>query len=197
MGRILTALSFLALLAGSSLAHAGLMTFTHEGAGAGSLDGQSFASTDFVITATADTDNWVSCGADCAYLVHVASSIDILGVGTFDFVTATRTFVNGAVVGFSRVSGADLFNGPDAAALDTWDQLTSIGPIGGTGSLLQWTLSDVVTSGGVLVFDSGQGRAVFTATAAGAVPVPASIVLIGLGLVGMGYEGRRKAAKRR
>lgn len=53
-------------------------------------------------------------------------------------------------------------NGPTDVAFGTWDMLSSIGPITGMGAFLQWTLSDVNTDGGVLVFDSGPSTITFT-----------------------------------
>jgi hypothetical protein len=59
--------------------------------------------------------------------------------------------------------------------------LTSIGPVSGTGTLIQWTSSPVNTTGGVLVFTSGQSNpATFQATI---IPEPASMTLIAIGLL--------------
>jgi hypothetical protein len=146
-----------------------------------------------VITATGDTDDRTSFGTGFS-IVHLTASIAIEGEGTFDFITGTRTFVNNnlSLVGFSRASGADLFNGPTAADLAAWDMLSSIGPIPGTGSLLQWLSPPINSSGGVVVFFDDDTEAQFTAIVGTTVPVPGSIVLVMLGLVGMTAARRRR-----
>ena len=183
---------FLLAFAGSALA--GPITFIHTGSGSGSLDGETFGSSSFVITATGDTDDATSFGSGW-FIDHLSASIAIDGLGTFDFVTATRTFVNnsGGIVGFSRAgqSGADLFNGPLNDVFNAWDMLSSIGPIAGNGNLLQWLSSDVFTDEGVLVFDGGLSDATFEAIVD--TPEPTTLALLGLGLVGMGLR-RRKIA---
>jgi hypothetical protein len=164
-------------------ASADLITFIHEGYGGGTLDGVGFgalAPVHFVITATGDTANRANSGATSYEIVHDAASIAIDGVGTFDFITPTRTFVNPAIdqVGFARGSGTknDLFDGPMNAAFGAWDMLSSIGPFNGNdGFLVQWDESPVDTTGGVLFFNQvGDINATFTAIV---VPTPAIIAL--------------------
>jgi hypothetical protein len=126
-------------------------------------------------------------------------SINILGVGVFNFVTATRTFfVDGAfdLVGFSRagVAGLDLYNGPNSAALDGWNMQTSIGPVAGTGNLLQWSgFGNVNTSGGLLVFDNGRNDGTFQAITGNEVPEPGSVSLVALTLLACAAVSRRRA----
>ena len=100
------------------------------------------------------------------------------------------------VAGFSRASGPDLFDEPSSAFAD-WDMLSSIGPISGSASLLQWSFSPVNTDGGVLVFNDGTSASVFTATVSGSsVPEPSSLLLIVVGLVGIvGLSLRRGTAR--
>lgn len=153
----------------SQVVGADLVVFVHEGQGSGTVDGVPFgvkSPVAFVITAAADLANRVDISTGFS-LQHSTASITIDGVGTLQFVTPTRTFVNNELdlVGFSRADGSDLFNGPQDASFGTWDMTTSIGPIAGTGSLLQWD-SVVETDAGVLEFDDGPSPAIFTAVPA-------------------------------
>jgi hypothetical protein len=165
----------------STICSAVPITLIHEGSGSGVLGGIPFNDVDFVITATADTANRVSIVSDAYSTSHDSAQIELLDLGTFDFVTSTRTFVNLdlALVGFSRFEGGtDLFNGPNDPILGTWDMLTSTGPLSGEGYLTQWEESNgqVITSGGVLeFFSSSVSPATFTAVVG--IPEPSSIML--------------------
>lgn len=164
--------------------------FTHFGSGSGTIDGVGFTST-FTIIAVGNTDDRLSMFGDGYFIDHLSAVITIDGVGTYDFITPTRTFVNSSfqLVGFSRAGlfGADLFNGPADPFFASWDMTTSTGFISGAGSLLQWDFEDVMTSGGVLFFDDFSTDAAFVATV---VPAPASIGL--LALTGVAATRRRR-----
>jgi len=177
------------------------ISFIHEGSGSGELDGQSFANTSFTITAYGDTDNVLDCGW-AYYIDHASASMKIDGLGTLDFITGTRTFVNynNYTVGFSREggSGLDLFNGPvDMSAFSGWDMTASIGPISGSGFLTQWDPSSygqVMTDMGLLFFNTGSSSVTFEAIVDAHAPEPTTLLLLGSGLFGLaGF--RRKLKK--
>lgn len=164
------------------------ITFIHEGSGSGTLNGNTFSDSGFTITAVADTDDLQPVNPSNGwYIDHLSASIIIDGLGEFDFLTKTKSFVNyhHSLVGFSRgasIGGGDLFNGPSNPAFNTWDMQSSIGPISGTGKLFLWdysSLPNIETTGGTLIFDYEQGDAVFTAI----VPEPATLLLFAFGSV--------------
>lgn len=156
------------------------ITFIHTGSGSGVIGGTTFNST-FTIVAQGDTANRQSFAGGWS-IDHDTASIMIDGIGTFDILSGTRHFVNnaGQLVGFSRetTDGLDLFNGPFSGAFAGWAMTTSIGPIAGTGSLLQWTAGDIQTSGGTLDMNSGSSDSTFEAIV---IPAPAGAALAGLG----------------
>jgi hypothetical protein len=173
----------------ASAASALPITYTHSGFGSGTLDGVAFGSVApvaFTITAHGDTDNRENAMAGpflVAYFIdNDDASIEIEGVGTFNFTDPTRFFSNveNGLVGFSRAGlfGADLFNGPTAGG---WDMTTSIGPLSGPGKV--WWDGNVSTDGGELVFNRADSDATFEAVVGGdPVPEPASLLLVGTGI---------------
>lgn len=197
--RILLSFVFFATFAVN--AYALPITFSYTGSiGSGTLDGVAFGPTSFEFSAIGDTADRQSFLFLPGYWIeHSSASVTITGVGKFDFVTETRTFVNQGfdMVGFSRGSAAgltDLYTRLANSAFGTWDMLTSIGPISGEFTLFQWLLSPAIdTSGGILVFDDALVPGTFQATVGEIVPVPApaTCALLGFGLAGIGY-GRRK-----
>lgn len=165
------------------------VSFIHTGSASGSLEGTPFDVSAFTFTASGDTGSRVSFSQGF-YVDHDAAAIDIAGLGTLTFVTPTLSFVNNTVsgVGFSRASGSDLFEGPIDSVFAGWDMLSSIGPISGSGEVMQWTLSPVETNLGTLVLDNVRGiPATFEAVVGESlVPAPGAILLgaLGAGLVG-------------
>lgn len=190
-------LALVALLA-SSGAWAVPITFTYAGTGSGALGALNFENVDFTITAVGDTDDRQTVNTDIFYIEHAAASISIAGIGSVDFITGTRTFLNStqtstAVVGFSREGqlGLDLFNSSASSELGAWDMLSSIGPIGSSFRLIQWSNSAVVTNLGNLFFTSDQARGTFQATIGTAVPEPTTLALLSFGILGLGARRRR------
>jgi len=145
--------------------YADLITLTHSGVGSGHIGDTPFTYSAFTITELADTANRVPFSA--GFIIPDSSaSISITGVGNFQFLVETRTFVNNtfSIVGFARGSNqGDLFNGPSNPAFASWNMLTSVGPITGTTTLMQWSLMPVLTDGGVLVFDDWNSLGSFQA----------------------------------
>jgi hypothetical protein len=178
---ILAVLVAFALL--PSIANAVPITFIHTGVGSGTLNGVPFADADFTITSTGDTNNR-NAPFPAFTIEHSASSIAISEVGIFAFLTPTRTFVNSVITiaDFSRgPHSADLVYGPSDPAFAVWDMLRSIGPVTGTGTILQWELDPPMqTDGGELVFRDSLGA---SATFQAIVPEPSNCVLAAIGVV--------------
>jgi hypothetical protein len=176
---------FFVLLAACSFAAP--ITITHTGVGSGTIGGTTFTGASFTITDIGDTASR-STFPGGFFIDDLSASIAINGVGTFSFITGTRTFVNQVQiqVGFSRagINGIDLYDGPTTAAFGTWDMLSSIGPISGSAVLSQWgaAFGTVNTSGGVLVFNNSTSDTVFKATV-GSVPEPGTLALLGIGII--------------
>ena len=170
-------------------ANSATITYTDDGTGSGTLGGISFSDASFTITAIGDTTNRLPLPAGYGFSIdNISASITISGLGTSDFTSGTRFFVNNIVsdVGFSRagIGGLDLFDGPTNGAFSTWNMLSSIGPISGSADLLQWSNETVSTNNGTLVFNNAVVTGTFQATVS-SVPEPCTLLLLCSGLVGL------------
>ena len=129
------------------------IVFRHEATLKGTLAGTAFGPTHVVIRGVGDLSNRQSF-SNGFYIIHDSATVSIDGVGSFDFVSPTRSFVNHSqtMAGFGRgtPAGLDLMIGPFAGPLFTWDMLSAVGPFTGAGGTVNWNLGDIVTSGGVL-----------------------------------------------
>jgi hypothetical protein len=149
-------------------ASADTIVFRYESSGTGTLNGVSFSERAFTIVAAADTANRQSVSSGIFSIDHTLVTIEIAGLGTFDILSPTRTFVNQdlALAGFAR-AGLELWDLLHVQTNDlfaSWDMLSSVGPLEGEGRLLQWASRPVNTSAGLLVFDSQATMVRFTAT---------------------------------
>lgn len=166
--------------------------FMHQGTGSGTIDGRPFADADFVIRANADTSSRRLIPGIGFTTSHDTTIITIDGVGTYEFVTPTRTFVNrlNGLVGFARLDDLqyDLFLSATDDSLKTWDMLGDTGPVSGTGRLLQWDRNpSIFTDGGILVLDSASTDATFTAV----IPAPGTLgIAASCGLVALSRRRR-------
>lgn len=180
----------------SSAASADMITVTQTANVSGSITGFSFNDTELTITAIGDTDDRMNIGG-VFVLLHSSVTLSLDGVGTFDVLDDTFTFVNNGVqragFGFTETMGLDgldlLDTGPDAA-FGSWDMLSSIGPVTTSdGILTQW---DVIgglnlTVGELYIDDADPVSNTFTAEV---VPTPGT-------LAGLGFGGFFAARRRR
>ncbi len=143
------------------------IVFRHEATLSGTLGGAPFGPTAVVLRGVGDLGNRQSFG-NGYYLVHDSATVEVSGLGIFDFVSSTRTFVNNAqqLVGFARgaLTGLDVLDGPFHPDLANWDMQSPVGPLTGAGGAINWDLGDVVTSGGVLDVVSGPVTVTFGAS---------------------------------
>lgn len=154
--------------------------------GAGPIVPVNFAVDHFTITGQGDTSDRFGDGFSLFVIPHTSAQIEIPGVGTFAFLTPTFTAVAGAiqVVHFLVDPGFSLLEGPESPVFGTYDLLSSVGPIFGAELLHQWTVVDVVTSGGVLVFEDGfSPKGSFEAIVEASALEPGSLSILALGLL--------------
>lgn len=163
----------------SSLANAKLIEFEFNGVGSGTFDGIPFENKQVTFTEFSNTDNIVSCGANCLSLASDNSTVHIDSFGLFDFITPTRVFHNGSLLGLSRASGADLFN---TFFIPDYDLASTLSPIEDILLFVQWDMIPVETSGGTLVFNDGSTQATFEARLIN-MSEPASLAVFALGLL--------------
>ena len=177
-----------------------IITYTYQGVGSGLIGETSFTDTTFTITAQGDTSARVTIPQGFS-IQNIAASITIGALGTFNFITATRFFVNNTSigpnpgVGFSIATGPDIFDFGPEPVFATWDMTTSIGPISGANgyTLTPSNYGILDTSGGVLAFHYEEGLPT-TFQAAVVVPEPTSLLLFGSGLIGL--AGLRRKVKK-
>ena len=177
--KLLAQLAVVALAAVSGTAQAVPIQFVTSGAASGTLNGVAFSG-GFQINSFGDTSSRQAIAGGVFSIDHTSSFVTIEGIGQVQILSGTRTFVSQVgtgIVGYSRggASGLDLYNGPSSSLFSTWDMTTSIGPVSGTGQLLQWG-GGLNTDHGVLAFANGLSDCTFTAI----VPAPAA----GLSLLG-------------
>ncbi len=178
----------------TAAASASLMNFAWTGAGSGTLNGVTFTNANFEINAKVNTANWLS--APFTQIVNTSASITISGVGTYNFTEFTGSWWDASgYVGFGRADSgrylSNLYTMHPCPGVQSWDRVSPIGPVSGTGELLFWVnpfSNGVQTTGGTLIFAnrSGISEATFTATA---VPAPGALALVGLTCA---FGGRRR-----
>jgi hypothetical protein len=169
-------------------ATAALITFEHEATGSitGTLDGVPFSTNSVRLVGIGETEDVVHFGSVFVGW-HTSAFVEIAGLGTFDFITATGSGVNNSslLVQFIKAPlGQSLTSGPVDPGFADWDMQTSIGPITGDGSLLQWGFTNMQVTDGPLIFDDGPVVITFTAT----VPAPSALTLF----LAAGALGRRR-----
>jgi hypothetical protein len=181
----------LTVVGGARDALAAPIVFTFSGVGSGSVGDTAFSDAAFTITAYGDTDNRQPSRGSF-FIDHSSAMVSIAGIGDVHLITPTRTIAYRDGVPprslFVRApSGLVLFNGPaDAAVFGAWDMLSSVGPVVGTGILLQWddpSFPPFDTDAGTLVFEFSQEvPATFQAIL---IPEPSTAMLLATGILAL------------
>ncbi len=171
---------------------ASTITLTYSGTASGSLGQTSFSDAAFTVTGVGDTANFFVNPANSTVLDLAldSASIDIEGQGIFSFTGVMGAFVahNAQLAGFAHADGggSDLIHSAVDASLASWDLASSIGPITGSGDILQWGIAPASTSGGTLVLFNATTPITFQATVSNATPEPGSVLLLISGAVVLG-----------
>jgi hypothetical protein len=167
------------------------ITYTYSGTGTGSLNGVGFTDQSFSIVATADTANianWPDGGAGSIQNTHTSASIDINGFPHAAFTEATHTWHGlTSTGGLGRNLDANLITINEAGWFG-YDLDTNI-TVNENAPLDVDQFSNVSTDLGDLSFSSIQVVR-FTALLT-QVPVPGTLLLLGLGVAGLGWSRRR------
>jgi|SRR5665213_1078573 len=197
-------------LALTTLSFAGTVVFTETGVGSGSIGAITFNDAAFTLTEIGDTSSRTLFDIDGTfypgvyYIPGTSASISISGLGTFSILSPMLTFGNqpneAAGMGAFGPGGPGTIGGQSylgdildlpSAAFGSWDMLTSIGPISGTGESFTPTF---LTTGGSAVLNSVTGDTEFTATV---VPEPTSNILLLSGMLVMAFVARKHNFKKR
>lgn len=163
------------------------ITYTYTGEGTGSLAGESFVNTPFIITAQADTNDIGTWWGSGLQNTHISATVSLEGFGLFSFASATHTWIeNDCCLGFGYNLGANLITFSNPAIMSVgYDLSTAFSPVLDMGASTQGQFINVATSGGFLTIDHLNG-VTFEASVT-TIPEPEIYIMLlaGLGLLSL------------
>ena len=197
IGGLLAPVLALAML--GSRAEATPITYIETVTASGSIGPLGFQSDLITITATADTTGITSPNAGELAVNNLSATVNVAGVGTFGFTSPTNTFdfqtgtgTAGENSGTTGVPGSDILD-VASAVFTTYDLATSLGPVSGEPVFSSGVVFPTTPFGdfaGGFAIDSTTGNATFQAILA--TPEPSSLILCGLGALGLAWAARRR-----
>ena len=185
----------LAVALSCSVAHATSITYSLTTTASGTFGGSPFTNAQVTLTLTGDTANVVPGPTPYTDVVvnpgTATVNVSGLGTGTFtDSILIVDTLSDLTIFGVPAVlildnttnTGIVLQTG---SAFTTYDLLTSLGPLSGTGGVASGSAITPVfpTTAGDLTWTVGQSLGDSTFTAVTTTPEPGTFVLVGSGLM--------------
>jgi PEP-CTERM motif len=177
-------------------AFAGPISITITGTGSGMLGANGFTNALITITATGDTIDVGNFGGGLFVINPIPATLDITGLGSTTFSAGPEAFVNQTAnfAGLATNSGIVILAVTNLG-LSSFALASSIGPLSGANSLNSGL--GFSTAAGDFVINEITGNGTYQATVDGAVPEPATLGFVGLGIiafVGCRYRRTSRAA---